>query len=193
MPRLSNDERRAQLLDLGLERFSIAPYDAVSIDEIAKAAGISKGLLYHYFPTKRDFYVEVLREASGRILQEIRAVAETDAPPPERLRAGLDAYFAYVIDHGPAYVALLRGGIGSDPEVARIIDEVRHWFVARILDGMGLADPPPLMRAAIWGWVGFAEAVSLDLVAHEDLDRTRVRDMLVAVLQQVMIVAGFAA
>src|SRR5678815_4445601 len=100
--RLPVDERPAQLPALGLNPSSAAPYDTVSIDDIAKAAGISKGLLYHYFPTKRDFYAAVLREASGRLLGEIRAVSEGDAPPPDRLRAGLDAYFAYVTDHGPA-------------------------------------------------------------------------------------------
>jgi AcrR family transcriptional regulator len=191
MARLSVDQRRSQLLALGLEHFSASPYDAVSIDDIAKAAGISKGLLYHYFPTKRDFYAAVLREASGRLLGEIQAVSTVDAPPPDRLRAGLDAYFGYVADHGPAYVALLRGGIGSDPEVARIVDEVRRWFVGRLLEGMGIGDPPPLLRAAVWGWIGFVEAVSLDLVEHHDLDRVQVREMLVGLLQQLMLTVGF--
>src|SRR5688572_23935942 len=62
--RLATDERRTQLLDLGRELFNTRPFDDISIDEIAAAAGISKGLLYHYFPSKRHFYVETVREAA---------------------------------------------------------------------------------------------------------------------------------
>src|SRR4051812_45882941 len=66
--RLDVDERRAQLLSLGLERFSERSYDEVSIDDLARAAGISKGLLYHYFPTKRDFYIAALAQAAEQLL-----------------------------------------------------------------------------------------------------------------------------
>src|SRR5262249_47381912 len=61
--RLDVDARRAQLVDLGLTEFGTRTYDEVSIDRIAQMAGISKGLLYHYFPTKRAFYVACVREA----------------------------------------------------------------------------------------------------------------------------------
>src|SRR5690242_4164925 len=66
--RLDVDERRAQLVALGLAEFGTRTYDDVSIDLIAQAAGISKGLLYHYFPTKRAFYVACVREAAARLL-----------------------------------------------------------------------------------------------------------------------------
>ena len=59
--RLEVDERRAQLMKLGIELFAARAYDEVSIDELSRMAGISKGLLYHYFPTKRDFYVATVQ------------------------------------------------------------------------------------------------------------------------------------
>ena len=98
--RLDVDERRAQLLALGLDLFSERAYDAISIDEIALAAGISKGLLYHYFPTKRDFYAAAIREASRQLLEFTRP--DESAPPIERMRRVLDAYLAYVERRGPA-------------------------------------------------------------------------------------------
>src|SRR5512135_3525874 len=88
--RLDVDERRAQLLALGLELFSERAYDAISIDEIALAAGISKGLLYHYFPTKRDFYAAAIREASRQLLDCTRP--DASAPPIERVYRVIDAY-----------------------------------------------------------------------------------------------------
>src|SRR5580700_10583130 len=106
-----------------MELFSERTYDEVSIDELAAAAGISKGLLYHYFPTKRDFYVATVREAASRLLERTsKPVAGT---PLERLSAGLDEYLDYVEAHAKPYAALLRGGVGVDAEVARIVDDTR--------------------------------------------------------------------
>src|SRR5687767_328836 len=91
--RLENDQRRAQLLALGVQAFSERTYDDVSIDDIAKAAGISKGLLYHYFPTKRDLYLAGLRATAAELIASTTAATSDMAMPPlERMRAGLDAY-----------------------------------------------------------------------------------------------------
>src|SRR5204862_6624224 len=65
--RLDNDERKAQLLAMGRAAFASSPYDAVSIDELAKKAKISKGLFYYYFPTKRDLYIAGLSETSKEL------------------------------------------------------------------------------------------------------------------------------
>src|SRR5207253_2394425 len=92
--RLGNDERRAQLLEVGLELFSTRPYDGVPINEVAARAGVSRGLLYHYFPTKRDFYVDIVRAA----IADAYEFSEPDPnlPPLERLRASVDAWLDYV-------------------------------------------------------------------------------------------------
>jgi len=171
--RLDVDERRTQLVELGLEHFGERAYDDVSIDAIAEAAGISKGLLYHYFPTKRAYYAATIREAAARLV----ASCETDdaASPLARLYAGLDAYLGYVKVHAKAYATLMRSGVGVDPEIARIVDETRALFVERLTSGFvegpvagadraGYATGilgSPIVRLALRGWVGFAEAASL--------------------------------
>ncbi len=173
--RLDVDERRMQLVELGLEHFGERAYDDVSIDAIADAAGISKGLLYHYFPTKRAYYAAIIKEAAARLV----ASTETDdaAAPLERLHAGLDAYLGYVKAHAKAYATLMRSGVGVDPEIARIVDETRALFVERLTSGFvegpvagldvdraGYASGvlgAPIVRLALRGWVGFAEAASL--------------------------------
>jgi AcrR family transcriptional regulator len=159
--RLDLEERRMQLIALGLEHFGARAYDDVSIDDVAAAAGISKGLLYHYFPTKRAFYAATIRAAAALVV----ACTETDAamPPLERLHAGIDAYLGYVRDHAKAYATLLRSGVGVDPEIARIVDETRATFIARLTEGFDplLLPRSPTVMLALRGWIGFAEAVSL--------------------------------
>ncbi|WP_437752863.1 TetR/AcrR family transcriptional regulator [Sorangium sp. So ce1389] len=182
--RLDLDARRAQLLALGLELFSQRAYDDVAIDEVAQAAGISKGLLYHYFPTKRDFYIAVLREAARELVE--RSLDVDDLPVDERLRTGLDAYLAYVERQGISYAAVFRGGIGSDAEVLAIIDETRSRFLDKLLADTPVTERPPALRVALRGWIGFVEATSLDWVERHELDRTSLRDLLADLLPEVV-------
>jgi AcrR family transcriptional regulator len=182
--RLSTDARREQLVALGIDIFSERPFDEVSIDDIAVAAGISKGLLYHYFPSKRDFYVAVIRSAAD----EMQALTEPDPAlePRERLAAALERYLEYVETHARGYATVLRAGIGSDPAVADIVEEVRGAMVARLLDDLPAVpageDPPVALRVAVRGWVGFVEAASLDWLEHRGLARGDLREMLIAAL-----------
>jgi AcrR family transcriptional regulator len=185
--RLEVDERRAQLVRLGIDLFASRAYDEVSIDELARSAKISKGLLYHYFPTKRDFYVATVREAS-RNLVELTATPD-DMPPLERARAGLDAYLDYVAAHAPAYAALMRGGIGSDPEVVGIIDETRDLLSARLLAGLPGVVATPLLRVALRGWIGFCEATSLEWIERHEVARDALRDMMIEVLMATVPIA----
>ena len=78
--RLSVDARREQLIELGEELFSARPFDEISIDDIAARAEISKGLLYHYFGSKRDFYVAVVRSGVAT-LREVTAVSSSVPEP----------------------------------------------------------------------------------------------------------------
>ena len=187
--RLSVGARRAQLLEFGLRAFGADAYDDVSVDELARNASISKGLLYHYFPTKRAFYVATVRLAAARLLQCTESPPDT--PPWERLTRGLDAYLAYVRAHGPAYASLLGAGVGVDRAVARIVEETRAKFLQRITAGLtlarGLLAPahiasaapprgkrrpaasapavatllPPRLLIVLRGFIGMVEAMSL--------------------------------
>ena len=167
--RLGTEQRRESLILLGRELFSIHPYDALSVDDIAAAAGVSKGLLYHYFPSKRDFYVAVVRAAAD----EMRALTarDPDLPPEAQLRRGLKAYLDYAEHHAEAYRTVLQGGVGSDDDVRQIADEMRELYVRQILDALGIGEPRPALRLALRSWVGLVEAASLDWLAHRDVSR----------------------
>jgi AcrR family transcriptional regulator len=186
--RLDNDERRAQLLTLARAAFSDRSYDDVSIDDLAREAKISKGLLYHYFPTKRDLYVAGLREIAEELVTKLTSVPN-DLPPADRVRVSIDAYLDFVTQHSRAYVSLLRGGIGSDPEVAAVVSGVRKRLAESFLDGSPLQ---PMLagkaafETAVRGWLGFVEHASIDWLETNRMPREQLRDLMSEVLLAIM-------
>lgn len=177
--RLDLDERRAQLVALALSVFSKHTYDQVSIEDFARQAKISKGLVYHYFPTKRHLYVAGLREAARQLMEAVEPSAAPLLPQLESLRdasfdlvrQALDAYFDFVDSRGPAFVALMRGGIGSDPEIARVVEGTRLQLTQRILKQAPKELDRPIVRAALRGWIGFVEAASIRWLEKRDAPR----------------------
>lgn len=176
--RLEVDERREQLLTIALEMFANKTYDEISIDEIAKAAGISKGLLYHYFPSKRAFYVASIRRSAEELLSQ--ADPGDDLPPgPERLRRGLHAFLTYVSTRGRAYSSLMRGGVGCDPEVREIIDASRTRFIARVFERFADRASDPRVETMLQGWLGFVEGTTLHWVEAQEVELDELCDLLV--------------
>ena len=160
-------------MELGIEVFSRRAYDEVSVDDVAAQAGISKGLLYHYFATKRDFYVETVREVAARLL--VSTAPDPAQPPPEQLEAGLRAYLEFARRHGPVYASLMRGGVGADREVTRVMEHAREALVDRITDAIrGLPGAPtspglgPMLRLAMRGWIGFVESTCLEWIVKRE-------------------------
>lgn len=165
--RLDVDERRAQLLALGMEVFGAQDYDAVSIDEIARRIGISKGLLYHYFPTKKDFFAASVEAAAEQLLE--RTQIDESLPPPERLRQGLTAYLRFVEGYRATFVALMRGG-RSGGSIAKILERTRQRLLDRIVASLPFPEEQradPRVVLALRGWIGFVEALSLEWASRE--------------------------
>jgi AcrR family transcriptional regulator len=176
--RLQTDERRAQLLELGIRLFSSRAYGDISIDDVADAAGISKGLLYHYFGSKREFYVETIRSAS----MQLRRLTEPDLslPPHARLPAALDAHLNYIQQHGAVYSAIYRSGVTIAPEVSDILEQHRDVVIAWIVKSYGIAKPRPMLRSALRAWIGMVEGASLDWIEHPQMKRDALRELLIA-------------
>lgn len=176
--RLQLDERRKQLLELGIEVFSTQPYEEISIESLADAAGISKGLLYHYFRGKREFYVEAIRAAS----LQLRALTKPNPKlsPVERLRAAIDAHLTYLEEHAAVYSAIYRGGLAIAPEVGEVVEEHRQVVLRWFLRNMGVVRPRPLLRTALRAWISMVEGASLDWISHRELDRRELGELLMA-------------
>ncbi len=175
------DSRRAQLLELGLRLFGTRSYDEVSIDDIAQAANVSKGLLYHYFGGKRAFYVAVVRDAARRLREAIEP--DPQLPPPARALAGLEAYLRFVEERADAYAALVNGGLGADPEIFDILEQTRRQQVQSMLTDMGLREPRPAYRLSLRAWIGGVETACVDWLRDPALPRAQLLQLLLTGLQ----------
>jgi AcrR family transcriptional regulator len=176
--RLHIDQRRAQLIEMGIDLFSKHSYESISIDGLAEAANISKGLLYHYFGNKRDFYVETVRAASRRL--RLLTAPDPALPPPARLRAAVDAHLRYIQEHGAVYSAVYRSGLAIAPEIQSILEEHRAIMIRYVLEAMGVTKPRPLLLAALRAWVTTVEGASLDWITNPSVTRDDLRELLVA-------------
>jgi AcrR family transcriptional regulator len=186
--RMQVDERRRQLLELGAQLFATHSFGELSMARIAGEAGISKALLYHYFPSKQDFFVATLEQGAQEIAR--RTEPDPNLPPLEALAASLDAFLAWIEENETAYRKLMES-VGSVPEVQALIDDIRDATSTRILDGLGAGNPPPpKMRAAARGWLWFMDGAILDWLEHRDMSRTELRDFLLGSLAGSLMAAG---
>ena len=193
--RMSTDARREQLLAAGAELLGRRPYDEVSIEEIAAAAGVSKGLLYHYFPTKQDFVLAAL-ERGERELGELTA-PDPDLPPAEQLGASIDRFLDFVEEHEVAYTAIFRSRGGDDAAIQEALERGRQQRLDALLDSLaGWEGAPapvartPLLEAAVQGWIFFVEGAVVRWLQRHDLGREELRDLLAAALLATLRAAG---
>lgn len=167
--RLPADDRRRQLVEIGVGLLSTRPIHELALDEVAAEAGISRSLLFHYFPTKSDYYVAVVRSAAERLLRPPREPAA--ATPQGRVRAMVVGYLRLVSRSRDAYVALVRGAAGADPRVLAVLDELRDALVRRWLVATEQPDSSALTRLLLRGWLAGLEEVALAWDPDEvDLD-----------------------
>jgi AcrR family transcriptional regulator len=186
--RLQVDERRRQLLELGARLFATHSYAELSMAKIAREAGISKALLYHYFPSKQDFFVATLQQGAEEIVR--RTAPDPDLPPFEALAGSVDGFLGWIEENEMAYRKTMES-VGSVPEVRVLIDQIRDATSARILEGLGAGHPPPpKLRAAARAWLWFMDGVVLDWLEHKDMSRAEVRDLLLGSLAGSISAAG---
>jgi AcrR family transcriptional regulator len=180
-----SQERRAELIAVGRRLFARTSYDALSIDDIAKQAGVAKGLIYYYFSSKRGYYLAVVEDSVEELVT--RARSDPQLPARERLLDTLDGYLRFVQGHEAAYRTVVTGGVGFDTEVFAIRDRVRHELLTTIAEGAyGHADLAALPRTALTGWLSYVEGVTLNWLEHRDLGRESVRVLLAMMLRQTL-------
>ncbi|MEW2496143.1 TetR/AcrR family transcriptional regulator [Streptomyces nodosus] len=159
--RLSVEERRSQLLDAALSLFAHRPPEEVSLDGVAEAAGVSRPLVYRYFPGgKQQLYEAALRSAAEELQQCFSEPA--DGPLTRRLGRALDRYLAFVDRHDTGFSALLRGGsVVETSRTSAIVDGVRRAAAEHILSHLGVAEPGTRLRMTVRMWITAVEAASL--------------------------------
>jgi len=174
--RLSRADRSDQLLDLGAELFASRSYEDVHIEEIAELADVSRGLLYHYYPTKRAFFAALLRREASRMI-------DLTEPDPslgvlDQMRAGIDVYLEHCKQHAQGVKVVYSGWGSADPEVQEIITADLRIQEDRIVAAVSPDKPATeFLRLAVRGWLAFMRSACHDWLDSADISKDEVREM----------------
>jgi AcrR family transcriptional regulator len=178
--RLEHDERRAQILICARRLFSGHHYGEVSLARVAGEAGVTRGLLHHYFGTKRELYVEVVR---SMVTPPADLLADEHLPVGDRdlvLRHAVDLFLDAVRANRETWLATVGAqGFGRDAEVEAVLEQAREATAARVIELVRPgARSSPELRAAIRAYAGFAEAASIDWLQRRRLTRAQIHELL---------------
>jgi AcrR family transcriptional regulator len=173
--RLGSKERREQLLTAGVALLSQRSHEEVSIEDIAAVAGVSKGLLYHYFPTKKDFILAALERGQRKLAERLRP--DPNLPPEAQLDASLGGFLDYVEENATAFRAIFRG-IDGDAEIMATLEAGRAEQMRTLMEALAgweaapiSTAPSPALETAVQGWLFFVEGAVLRWLEHGGLDR----------------------
>lgn len=156
--RMPADERRRQLVEIGWRLLQSRPIHEMALDEVAAEAGISRTLVFHYFPTKGDFYAAVVQSAGEHLLRPV--VTPEGASADERVRTLVEGFVRLVERNRASYSALVRAAGGGDQRVVDLIGEIRDSLVPKWLAAAEWPDDDALARLVVRGWlVGMEETV----------------------------------
>lgn len=159
--------------------FAEQPLAELRTDDVAREAGISQGLLFYYFPTKRAFYLAVVEAAAKRTVHLMRVPPEYEGD--DAIRYGLEQYFDLVARRTDAYLLIARSAASSDPDVAAIWDQTRGRIGGEMLHALGTNNDHT--RMLVRGWQAMVESIAIDWAREQSVDRDTIIDELVTVLR----------
>ena len=192
--RLDPAQRRAQLIDLGARMLAERPLEQISVEDIADQAGVSRGLLVHYFASKSEFHLAIVRHSSEQMLQRTEPSESDD--PMLTLRSVLASYVDYVTENRNTYVSLLRGTASGDPQMREVFEQTRDIMAKRTLDQLpkiGLTRTPQV-ELAVRGWIAFVEEATISWLRAPAITREELIDLTVQSLPALALAAvGFDA
>jgi AcrR family transcriptional regulator len=180
--RLDYDDRRAQILAAARKLFVQRPYSEVSMAELAEAAGVARGLLHHYFGSKRELYLAVVRQ-----VVRVPTMPLPDPTASEDLEVdnvwdlSVDGWMHLIEANRDLWLAAIgAGGVGRDPELDEILDEARELTAARCLEALGVdpASASDEVRALVRAYGAFAEETTREWLERRRLTREQVRALL---------------
>lgn len=157
--RLSRHERRAQLVGLGIRLLETTPFHALSLDDVAERAGVSRSLMFHYFPSKLDYLTAVVRSASEHVLSLTEVPEGVHAE--DGTRAIITALIRYIQRRRDNYVAVLRSGRAVDPALEEVVNDMHATISRRVLASLGVSNPAPMTLVLTRAWLAGVEELAL--------------------------------
>ncbi|KAA8884886.1 TetR/AcrR family transcriptional regulator [Nocardia colli] len=178
--RLSPDERRRVLLEAGARLFAERAYDAVLMEDVAAAAGVSRALLYRHFPSKRDLFAGVYEQAAEQLL--IATPLDNGKPLAEQLTAGLDTHFDYFEANANSVLAANRV-LAGDPTIQAIIAGELGELRRRLLDALGLEGTLRTQVSSILlSWLTFVRVLTVEWLENHHYSRAELLDITIGSL-----------
>ncbi|CAH0168884.1 MULTISPECIES: TetR/AcrR family transcriptional regulator [unclassified Microbacterium] len=191
--RLTPEDRRTQLLVVGVNFLADHPLDELSMDELARRAGVSRALLFHYFESKQGMHRAVVTTARDSLLQA--TAPRPELPPRERIDDTLRRFATFVRDHRGTFLSLVRGAASGDPTVRALVDEARALNAEHLREAFGDLGAPDTraVRMALRAWVSFAEEVFVSVAADDLADDAALVAFLLRTLDGAMAAARDSA
>lgn len=183
--RLSAAERRERILAAAQEVFAQRGYHGSSLDDIAKASGTSKALIYEHFESKQQLHELLIQEHAGELAKRFTANAAAGLLGEERLRAGIDVFFAWVEERREAWQALFRDS--ADPELAPLIDRLQAQAtgaIVALVPGGGAGDGVDAQAVEMYAQItsGACQALANWWAEHPDVPRSVLVDRVMDVV-----------
>ena len=195
--RLAVDTRREQLLAAGVDLLRTSTPDEISIDAVARHAGISRGLLYHYFEDKDAFVVAVLEQAGERLRLALRP--DPSLSGRDQTAAAFDAFIAFAEAHAAGFRAVLTGGV-TNRRIAAIVEETRERDLARFVTAVASAGGEPakaadrdVLRVALHAHMHFMEGAVVRWLSRREITREQLRELMLGSLEGTIAAAKVVA
>jgi AcrR family transcriptional regulator len=191
--RMSPQERRAQLIALGTEMLAERPLEQISVEDIADQAGVSRGLLFHYFASKQDFHLAIVREASKTMLE--RTAPDMNLDPYDILRDSIANYVDYVTENRETFISLLRGSATGDPDMREVFEHTRTTMADRTVANLYRlhVEANPTTELAVRGWIAFVEEATITWLRTPSVSRDELIELNVSALPAVAVAPSMIA
>jgi AcrR family transcriptional regulator len=167
---MSPEERRQQLVALGIGALAHRPLESITIEDLASQAGVSPGLVHYYFGSRQGLHSEIVRTARDAMLRATAPRAEL--PPLERLRDTLERFVEFVREHAETFYSLVRGAASVDENVRGTIQHARDILASYLRDAfreLGVQESR-MLEVAIHAWISFAEQSLIDAANDPAVD-----------------------
>jgi AcrR family transcriptional regulator len=177
-PRPARIDRRELLIQAGVQAFAHQSYEDVSTESVAQNAGVAQGLLFHYFGTKREFFLEVMRRINAE--HEAAYASNRHRHPARWLRKEIELFLAGIVEHPPVR---MTAGYAFDADIRAMMEQAQDNAVRRLTERMGVAEPSPLLSGALYGWVAFTFAAGSRWVESAAVRKAQMVALIAAALR----------
>lgn len=178
---MAPDARRSEILEVARRFFSERRYASVSMEEIAGAAGVRRGLVNHYFGSKRDLYLAVVRDLIAQF-DQVFPLPARDGPMEDIVAEHVDQWLKVIEREAEAWLAVMAAeGFGRDPDVEQLVERAREAMVRETIRVLDLEDSPEV-RVVLRTYAGLADSATREWLGRQTVDRAEVHALLTTAL-----------